>query len=90
METRENAGYTITDNIWVGNKEFVLGERDTPLGVAYVTWESNGKDNYYWGNYYMQNHLAAVRNLLERTTKELTILEHKERKIQKEKRSERE
>ena len=70
---RENAGYTIILAIPIGNVEFVLGEN--PVGIAkYVTWECKNGDNYYWGHY-TTDRLAAMRDLLNRTSTELAILE---------------
>lgn len=70
---RENAGYTITEAIRVGNVEFVLGEH--PAAPAqYVTWECRDGNNYYWGHY-MTDKLAALRDLLDRAGQELSILE---------------
>lgn len=70
---RENAGYTITLAIPIGNVEFVLGEN--PAGIAkYVTWERKNGDNYYWWHY-TTDKLAAMRDLLNRASTELAILE---------------
>lgn len=69
METRENAGYTITDSIHVGNAEFVIGERPT-APAPFVTWECMGGSNYFWGHY-LPDRMAAERDLLDRANLEL-------------------
>lgn len=37
MEQRLNAGFVITDSVYIGNAEFVIGERNTRFGTTYVT-----------------------------------------------------
>ena len=48
--SRTNAGYTITDSVFIGNVEFVIGHNPS-YSTPYVTWECKNGDNYYWGHY---------------------------------------
>ncbi|WP_242837009.1 MULTISPECIES: hypothetical protein [Dehalobacter] len=51
MEKENNAGYTITDRLSVGNLEFVIGQSEN-APAKYVTWRCNeGEKDYYWGHY---------------------------------------
>lgn len=75
---RKNAGYTITESIFVGNVEFVLGE-NTAAPARFVTWECKDGNNYYWGHY-MTDKLTALRDLLDRAGQALSILEMQQAK----------
>lgn len=82
MEQRLNAGFVITDSIYIGNAEFVIGERNTRFGTTYVTWQCQDGNNYFWGHYFGERS-AAEKDLLERAGREL---EHRvERKSNAEK-----
>ena len=70
---RKNAGYTIVESICIGKLEFVLGESSTDP-AQYVTWACKNGDNYFWGHY-MTDKLAALRDLLDRASEELSLLE---------------
>ena len=47
--SRTNAGYTITDSIFIGKAEFVIGHNPS-FSTPYVTWECKDGDNYFWGS----------------------------------------
>lgn len=79
MNKRQNAGYIITDTIHIGATEFVLGEH-SEAAAPYVTWESTGNDNYFWGHYFMDRK-TAVRDLIERAEKELDFQQKPEKQI---------
>lgn len=72
MDLRMNAGYIITDNIHIGECEFVLGVSQT-VNSQFVTWECKGGDNYFWGHYH-SDLLLAQKDLLERANDELEYL----------------
>lgn len=73
MEKRINQGYEIIQSIQVGRAEFVLGEHPKAPS-RYVTWECKDKDNYFAGNY-MNNLLAATKDLCERAMTQIEYLE---------------
>jgi hypothetical protein len=63
------AGYTITERIQVGNKQFVLGENPDAVS-PFVTWQHmDGRTGYDWGHYH-QSHDKALADLLSRADKE--------------------
>lgn len=63
MSLRMNAGYIITDNIRVGDVEFVLGV-SSQIGNDFVTWRyANG--GYFWGHYH-SDLFSAQKDLVER------------------------
>lgn len=70
---RENAGYTITDSVKVGNCEIVIGECKSAL-AQYVCWYCKDEDNYFFGEY-CGNKNAALRSLCKRVEKEISFLE---------------
>ncbi len=70
METRENAGYTITDSVHIGSAEFVIGEQQTQYGAMYVTWQCRDGDNYFWGHY-LNSRQEAERDLIDRAHSQL-------------------
>lgn len=76
MEKRINQGYEIIQSIQVGRAEFVLGEHPKAPS-RYVTWECKDKDNYFAGNY-MNNLLAATKDLCERAMTQIEYLEERE------------
>ena len=76
MEKRINQGYEIIQSIQVGSAEFVLGEHPKAPS-RYVTWECKDKDNYFAGNY-MNNLLAATKDLCERAMTQIEYLEERE------------
>ena len=47
---RENAGYTITDSVKVGNCEVVIGECKS-ASAQYVCWYCKDGNNYFLGEY---------------------------------------
>ena len=68
---RINAGYIITDSIYIGDTEFVFG-RSAVEYPMFVTWQyANG--TYYWGHYFSEL-LEAKQDLLERAGAELERL----------------
>ena len=71
--SRTNAGYTITDSIFIGKAEFVIGHNPS-FSTPYVTWECKDGDNYFWGHY-LTERKAAERDLLERAQTELSLQE---------------
>ncbi len=73
MSERKNAGYTIVESIHIGNTEFVIGYKPGAPS-PYVTWECANGDNYFWGHYMDERHLAE-RDLLERASAELNLQE---------------
>ena len=72
MDARINEGYTVTDSIWIGETEFVLGKLDSKY-TMYVTWACKGGDNYYWGHYF-SDLMEAQKDLLARAGEELEYL----------------
>lgn len=76
MGKRINQGYEIIQSIQVGRAEFVLGEHPKAPS-RYVTWECKDKDNYFAGNY-MNNLLAATKDLCERAMTQIEYLEERE------------
>lgn len=58
---RENAGYTITDSVRVGDYEIVIGERQG-APAPYVCWYCKDGDNYFWGDY-CTTRSAALKSL---------------------------
>ncbi|AFV01106.1 MULTISPECIES: hypothetical protein [unclassified Dehalobacter] len=70
MEKENNAGYTITDRLSVGNEEFVIGQnKNAP--AKFVTWKCNkGEKNYYWGHY-CNERLTALEDLCNRALDEI-------------------
>lgn len=71
--SRSNAGYTITDSVFIGKAEFVIGHNPS-FSTPYVTWECKDGDNYFWGHY-LTERKAAERDLLERAQTELSLQE---------------
>lgn len=71
--SRTNAGYTITDSIFIGKAEFVIGHNPS-FSTPYVTWECKDGDNYFWGHY-LTERKAPERDLLERAQTELSLQE---------------
>ena len=63
----ENAGYTITERITVGDVTIVLGESPgTPS--PYVTWRHDPETGaYYWGHYH-SDRLVALADYGRRIT----------------------
>lgn len=88
METRMNAGYTITDSVHIGNAEFVIGENHTQYGTMYVTWECKDGDSYFWGHY-LSSRQAAETDLLDRAGRELEFQNRQKEKQAKSKERER-
>lgn len=73
MSERTNAGYTITDSIFIGKAEFVIGENPN-YPAPYVTWECKDGNNYFWGHY-LGTRKAAEQDLLNRAQDELRLQE---------------
>ncbi len=73
MDVRINAGYTITDSLFIGESEFVIGKADTAYGTKFVTWECTNGDYYFWGHY-MNDRRAAEQDLVQRATERLSLL----------------
>ena len=71
--SRTNAGYTITDSIFIGNAEFVIGYNPS-YSAPYVTWECKDGNNYFWGHY-LSKRRAAEKDLLDRAQTELRLQE---------------
>ena len=69
-EIRMNAGYIITDSVFIGETEFVIGVNSTAHGTMFVTWECKDRDNFFWGHY-MSSRRAAEQDLLDRAGNEL-------------------
>lgn len=70
---RINAGYTITDSIFIGSVEFVIGH-DPENTAPYVTWTCKRGNNYFWGHY-LGSRKAAEKDLLKRAQAELQLQE---------------
>lgn len=79
MSERINAGYIITDSIFIGDSEFVIGANGTSLGTMYVTWQCKDGDNYFWGHY-LSDRKAAEKDLLDRAGNELRLQMQKDQK----------
>lgn len=86
MDWRKNAGYIITNQITIGENEVVLGVHETHPNM-FVTWECNGKDNYFWGHYYTDL-VAAQKDFCKRGYN-LALACEKDHKKPKEKEPER-
>lgn len=71
--SRTNAGYTITDSIFIGKAEFVIGHNPS-FPAPYVTWECKDGNNYFWGHY-LSERKAAEKDLLDRAQTELRLQE---------------
>jgi len=71
--SRENAGYTITDSVRVGDYEIVIGERKG-APAPYVCWYCKDDTNYFWGDY-CSTRSAALRSLCNRIDKDLRVAE---------------
>jgi len=70
---RENAGYTITDSVHVGDYEIVIGERKG-APAPYVCWYCKDGSNYFWGNY-CGTRSAALKSLCKRIDDEIKVAE---------------
>ncbi|MDD4509296.1 MAG: hypothetical protein PHY23_00010 [Oscillospiraceae bacterium] len=79
MSERINAGYVITDSVFIGDSEFVIGANSTSLGTMYVTWQCKDGDNYFWGHY-LSDRRAAEKDLLDRAGNELRLQRQQEQK----------
>ena len=66
---RINAGYVITDSVFIGEAEFVIGKMPN-APAPFVTWECKDGNNYFWGHYF-EDRQSAERDLLERAGQEL-------------------
>ena len=73
--SRENAGYSVTDTLRVGDYELVIGEHPS-APAPFVCWYCKGGDNYFWGHY-TASRADAVRCLCERANRELSLIEQK-------------
>lgn len=72
MSLRMNAGYIITDNIRVGDVEFVLGV-NSQIGNDFVTWRyANG--GYFWGHYH-SDLFSAEKDLVERAAERVAEIQ---------------
>lgn len=71
MNKRVNCGYVITDQIQVGNKVFVLGEREESPS-KFVTWQScaDNINSYDWGHY-KDSRISALEDLCKRALSEI-------------------
>ena len=67
---RTNAGYKIIMSIKLPNEEYVLGEKVKPSGNEYVTWCCVNKNHYHYGHYFYSKRVA-IKDLYERTQKEI-------------------
>ena len=73
MEKENNAGYTITDRLTVGNVEFVIGQNDD-APAKFVTWKcKKGETDYYWGHY-CNDRLTTLEDLCNRAMDEIHYL----------------
>ena len=68
MEQEKNAGYTITERITVGDRDYVLGEKSAgERGAPFVTWEAwAGTKDYYHGHDELKNRWEALADLYTR------------------------
>lgn len=73
MSDRTNAGYTITDSLFIGKAEFVIGENPA-FPSPFVTWECKDGNSYFWGHY-LSDRRAAEKDLLERAQTEMRLQE---------------
>jgi hypothetical protein len=71
-------GYVITDRLTmgVGKAQFVIGQRNEPVGVSdFVTWECRvGEKDYFWGHY-CNDRLTAVADLCRRALEQVEYLQ---------------
>ena len=70
---RTNIGYVITDSITIGETEFVIGAHEKDPN-RFVTWACSKGDNYYWGHY-LTSREAAEKDLVQRATEQLQLLD---------------
>lgn len=68
-DVRINAGYVITDSVFIGEAEFVIGKMPN-APAPFVTWECKDGNNYFLGHYF-EDRQSAERDLLERAGQEL-------------------
>ena len=47
-DVRINAGYVITDSVFIGEAEFVIGKMPN-APAPFVTWECKDGNNYFLG-----------------------------------------
>lgn len=94
MEIRKNAGYTITNNIFIGNIEIVLGQKDNALS-EFVTWQCTGGE-CYWGHYFNDRlsaekdmYLRAVGKIEDLQLSQSPVVPAKQNKLKREKDQER-
>lgn len=73
MNIRMNIGYIITDSIHIGETEFVIGTHHN-FPNRFVTWACKNGDNYFWGHY-LNSREEAERDLVNRATEQLQLLE---------------
>lgn len=73
MDKGNNAGYTITDRLTVGNVEFVIGQNEN-APAKFVTWKcKKGETDYYWGHY-CSDRMIALEDLCNRALDEIHYL----------------
>ena len=80
MQLRTNEGYIITDSIHIGEHEFVMGV-NTAAPAMYVTWKYSEREGYYWGHY-TTDQMEATRDLLERASEELELIDTRRKEEQ--------
>lgn len=73
MNWRTNQGFIITNQITVGETEFVLGVHEKAPN-SFVTWQCKNGNDYYWGHYF-SNLLAAQKDFCKRTLEEIKVIE---------------
>ena len=71
--SRTNAGYTITDSMFIGTVEFVIGHHSS-APAPYVTWMCRAGTDYFWGHY-CASRRDAEKDLLRRMQDELQLQE---------------
>ena len=87
-DVRINAGYVITDSVFIGEAEFVIGKMPN-APAPFVTWECKDGNNYFWGHY-LSDRRAAEQDLLERAGNEWQFQMRHEPKLTSKKNEERE
>lgn len=70
---KDNVGYTIVDEIAVGNLTFVLGYNPVVKLTPWVTWMASERSGYNWGHYFMHENDARL-DLYTRAYKEACYL----------------
>lgn len=73
MDVRRNDKYIITDSIHIGETEFVIGAHEKDPS-RFVTWACKNGNDYFWGHY-LTSREAAERDLVNRASEQIRLLD---------------